>query len=95
MGVTVTTASYSTTIAIVFAGVAPLFYAPLSNLYGRRPVYLLSTAIGTVANAGCATCNSWGPLLLARACVGIGTSVGMGVGASVVADLYFMHQRGL
>lgn len=95
MGVSVTVASYSTTIAIVFAGVAPLIYAPISNFYGRRPVYLISTAIGIAANAGCAASQSWGPLLVARACVGIGTSVGMGVGASVVSDMYFMHQRGL
>ncbi len=95
MGVTVTVASYSTTIAIVFAGVAPLIYAPLSNYYGRRPLYLITTAVGIAANAGCAVSKSWGPLLVARAFVGIGTSVGMGLGASVVSDMYFMHQRGL
>ncbi|GAD96993.1 hypothetical protein BC1G_00314 [Paecilomyces variotii No. 5] len=94
MGVTVTQASYSTTIAIVLAGVAPLIYAPLSNRYGRRPVYLLSTALGVGANAGCAVVSSWGPLLALRALVGIGTSTSMGIGANVVADLYFMHERG-
>ncbi|RLL97715.1 hypothetical protein CFD26_106683 [Aspergillus turcosus] len=78
LGVSVTEASYTTTIAILFAGFTPLIYAPLSNVYGRRPVYL-----------------SWSSLLVARAFVGIGTSVGMGVGASIVADLYFMHERGL
>ena len=76
MGVTVTVASYSTTIAIVFAGVFPLLYSPLANVYGRRPVYLVSTAIGVAANAASAVCKSWGPLLVARAFVGIGTSVG-------------------
>ena len=95
MGVSVTVASYSTTIAIVVAGVAPLIYSPISNLYGRRPVYIITTAIGIAANAGCAVAKSWGPLLVARVCVGIGTSVGMGIGASVVSDMYFMHQRGL
>lgn len=112
MDVTVTVASYSTTIAIVFAGVAPLIYSPIANLYGRRPVYIASTAVGIAANAGCAVCQSWGPLLVARAFVGIGTSVGnvsvlstyshqsltsilgMGIGGSVVADMYFTHQRG-
>lgn len=95
LGVSVTEASYTTTIAILFAGFTPLIYAPLSNVYGRRPVYLVSTAIGTAANAACAVCQSWSYLLVARAFVGIGTSVGMGVGASIVADLYFTHERGL
>ncbi|KAJ5820169.1 hypothetical protein N7474_005760 [Penicillium riverlandense] len=95
LDVSVTEASYTTTVAILFAGFTPLLYAPISNVYGRRPVYLVGTAIGTAANAGCAVCRSWGHLLVARAFVGIGTSVGMGVGASIVADLYFMHERGL
>lgn len=95
MGVTVKQASYSTTIATVSAGVAPLIYAPISNAYGRRLVYLVGTPIGIAANVGCAVCKSWAPFLVARACVGIGSSVGMGIGAAVVADLYFAHQRGL
>lgn len=112
MGVSVTVASYSTTIAIVFAGVTPFIYSPLSNIYGRRPVYIISTVIGIVASAGCAVCTNWATLLVARAFVGIGSSVGryispllysllnnnavsgMGIGASVVADIYFAHQRG-
>ena len=77
MGVSVTVASYSTTIAIVFAGIAPFIYSPAANIYGRRPVYIISTAIGIAANAGSAVCTKWGLLLVARAFVGIGTSVGM------------------
>jgi MFS family permease len=95
MHITVTEASYTTTIAILLAGFTPLLYAPISNAYGRRPVYLVSVAIGTVANACCAVCKSFGTLLLTRAFVGIGTSASMGVGACVVADLYFTHERGL
>ena len=37
---------------------------------------------------------TWGGILAARVFVGIGTSAGMGIGAAVVADLYFMHERG-
>ena len=95
MGVTVKEASYSTTITSVFAGVVPLIYAPISNTYGRRPMYLIATAVGIAANAGCAVCESWTPFLVARACVGIGSSVGMGIGAAVITDLFYVHQRGL
>ena len=76
MGVTITVASYNTTIAIVFAGVFPLLYSPLANVYGRRPVYLVCTAIGIAANTAAGFCHSWAALLAARAFVGIGTSVG-------------------
>jgi MFS family permease len=73
-GISVTEASYSTTIAIVMAGIAPLVYSPISNLYGRRPVYIFSTAIGIAACAGSAVAQTWGTLMVSRIFVGIGTS---------------------
>ena len=94
MHVTITEASYNTTLAIVLAGVAPLIWSPLANVYGRRPVYIFSSIIGIAAGAGCAVATKWGNLLVARVFVGIGTSAGMGIGASVVSDMYFMHERG-
>lgn len=94
MGVTITGASYSTTLAIVSAGVAPLLWSPLSNVYGRRPVYIYSSIIGIVPGAGCAVTTRWQNLLIARVFAGMGTSAGMGIGASVVSDMYFMHERG-
>ena len=71
-----------------------MIWSPLANVYGRRPIYLLVSIIGIVAGAGSAIATKWGPLLVARIFVGIGTSPGMGIGASVVSDLYFMHERG-
>lgn len=94
LNISITTASYNTTLAIVFAGIAPLVWSPLANVYGRRPIYLLISIIGIIAGAGCAIATEWGPLLVARVFVGIGTSPGMGIGASVVSDLYFTHERG-
>ncbi|KAF2092501.1 MFS general substrate transporter [Rhizodiscina lignyota] len=94
MGITITEASYNTTLAIVLAGVAPLFYSPLANIYGRRPVYIFSCIIGIVAGARSAISTHWKNLLVARVFVGVGTSAGMGIGASVVSDMYFMHERG-
>lgn len=94
LDISITSASYNTTLAIVFAGIAPLVWSPLANVYGRRPIYLLVSIIGIIAGAGCAIATEWGPLLVARVFVGIGTSPGMGIGASVVSDLYFTHERG-
>lgn len=86
--------AYSSAIAVAAAGVAPLIYTPLSNLYGRRPVVLLSTPIGIAGHVACAVCHNWPAFLIARACVGIGTSVGMGIGPTIVADLYYARHRG-
>lgn len=94
MHVTVVQASYVTVIAIAFAGVAPLLWAPIANIYGRRPILVLVTAVGVAAHAAAAAAKTWTGILAARAFVGIGTSAGMGIGAAVVADVYFMHERG-
>lgn len=94
MHVTVVEASYQTTIAIVFAGVAPLIWSPIANVYGRRPIFVFVTAIGVAAHAAAGASKSWSGILASRAFVGIGTSAGMGIGAATVADMYFMHERG-
>lgn len=94
MSITITEASYQTTVPIVFAGIFPLLWSPLSNVYGRRPIFIFVSVVGIVAQCASAVASTWGGILAARAFVGIGTSAGMGIGAAVVADLYFMHERG-
>jgi len=92
--ITVVRASYQTTIAIVFAGFFPIIWSPISNIYGRRPIMICVTALGIAAHCAAGAAKSYSGILTARAFVGIGTSAGMGIGAAVVADLFFMHERG-
>lgn len=66
----------------------------MSNIYGRRPIFVFVTAIGVAAHAAAGIAQTWGGILVARVFVGIGTSAGMGIVAAVVADMYFMHKRG-
>ena len=94
LGISVTEASYQTTVPIVFAGVFPLLWSPLSNIYGRRPIFIFVSALGIASQCAAAVASTWSGILTARAFVGIGTSAGMGIGAAVVADMYFMHERG-
>jgi len=88
MHISVVEASYQTTVPIVFAGVAPLIWSPIANVYGRRPIFICVTALGIAAHAASGAASTWSGILAARAFVGIGTSAGMGIGAAVVADLY-------
>ncbi|TKX19743.1 MFS transporter-like protein 147 [Elsinoe australis] len=90
----ITTASYVTNVAILGAGITPLFLSPIANVYGRRPVFLAVTAVGVASHLASAFAPTWGGILVARFFVGVGTSAGMGIGAAVVADLYFLHERG-
>lgn len=41
LGVTVTKASYLTTVYILFSGVTPMFLVPFANVYGRKNLYMV------------------------------------------------------
>ena len=49
-GVTLHKAAYLTSLQIAILGWAPLFWKPIANRYGRRPVWLISTLGSLVFN---------------------------------------------
>nr|KAK5448869.1 hypothetical protein LTR18_001957 [Exophiala xenobiotica] len=87
-------APYQTTTVIIVVGVAPLLWTPLANIYGRRPVYLLSTLIGIVATVGSGVSKSWATLIVGRVFSGVGVGAAMALGAASVNDMFFLHERG-
>lgn len=88
-------ASYELTVYILFAGVGPIFIAPLSNVYGRRPIYLIGNAVAGVMNIIAGNTNSWSSILVTRVFCGIGAGSTVAIGAATICDMYFMHQRGV
>lgn len=85
-------ASYQTTTVIIVVGVAPLFWTPISNVYGRRPVFLVSSFIGIIATLGSGLAKTWGTLILARFFSGVGVGAAMALGAATVNDMFFLHE---
>ena len=86
--ISIVKASYVTTLAIATAGLAPLVWSPVSNVYGRRPIFIFVTALGIASHCASAVADTYGGMLAARAFVGIGTSAGMGIGAAVSSCLH-------
>jgi multidrug resistance protein len=95
LNVTVEEASYSTTLFILFAGVFPLLVTPFSNTYGRRPLYLIFTAISIAGFIGSAASPSWGGLIAGRVISAIGCSIPLGIGTATICDLFAQSERGL
>jgi MFS family permease len=93
--VPVTDGPYQTTTVIVAVGVAPLFWTPLANVYGRRPIYIISMLIGIGATIGSGAAKSWSGLLVARAFSGIGCGSAMAIGVATVNDIFFLHEVSL
>lgn len=72
---------------IAYAG-AQLFYGPLSDRFGRRPVLVSSLAIFVAASALCAVADSIDMLLLGRFCQGAGAAASMAIGRACIRDIY-------
>jgi MFS family permease len=93
--ITTVQASYELTVYIVFAGIGPLFFAPFSNVYGRRPIYLLGNLLAGVTNVIAGHCTTWSGILITRVFNGIGAGSTVAIGAATICDLYYMHERGV
>ena len=92
--ITGTKASYLNTFNILFLGLGNLFWVPISLKIGKRPVLILCLAIFFSSCVWNAEAKSWGSMLGARILQGFGASASEALGPAVVADLYFVHERG-
>lgn len=73
-----------------FAGlmIGQLFYGPLSDRTGRKPMIYAGLALFVAASLGCACAATAGQLTAWRFAQGLGGSVGTVIGIAVVRDLY-------
>jgi MFS family permease len=80
------------TVAIPALGlsVGPLFWSGLSDIYGRRIVFIIGTVIALASTIGAAATDSYGGYMAARFFQGFGvspgSSVGMAVGMSIIIE---------
>lgn len=72
---------------VVFA-VCQLFYGPMSDKYGRRPILILGTFIYFVGSLVCLWANSIEILIAGRVCQAVGGCAGIVLARSVVRDVY-------
>jgi MFS family permease len=81
-----------TTWATGFA-FSPMFLAPLSEINGRRPIFLASGLMFFAAQIGCALTDSYAGMLVARFFVGAGGSTFATIVGGVVSDIYHADRR--
>lgn len=68
--------------------VAPLFYGPASDRYGRKPVVLFACILFIMAGIGCALAQSLPILLMWRVVQGAGAGASMTLALAIVRDLF-------
>lgn len=93
VGVSLQRTSYLTSLQIAILGGAPLFWKPLSQRYGRRPIFLLSLILSCVCNIGCAKSPDYASMAACRALVAFFISPAMAIGSAVVTETFFKRER--
>ena len=66
----------------------PLFFGPISEMYGRRVIMILTFALFTIFTLACAVARTWTELLLFRLLVGIHASSAITVVGGLYADVF-------
>ncbi|MGK5550298.1 MDR family MFS transporter [Actinomadura kijaniata] len=89
-----TTQSWATTGYLVSSTVAMPFYGRLSDIYGRKPLYLASLVIFIVGSVACAFADSMVQLAAFRVVQGLGGAGLLSMPTAIVADLAPARERG-
>ncbi|KAL1856861.1 hypothetical protein Daus18300_010624 [Diaporthe australafricana] len=85
----------SQAVYVIFQGISVSFWSPLSNVFGRRPVFIITFGLYTAASLGLAfSQGNYTALILLRATQSIGGSAVISISYSVVADLITSAERG-
>ncbi|KAL2868717.1 putative MFS transporter [Aspergillus lucknowensis] len=92
-GVALHQVTYLTSLQIAILGGAPLFWKPLSNRYGRRPIFLLSLLCSLVCNVGCAKSPDYASTAACRALQAFFISPASAIGSGVVMETFFKRDR--
>lgn len=84
------------TLSLFLVGfaLAQLFYGPMSDRFGRRPMLLFGLALYVVASIACALATSIAMLIVARVVQAVGACAGPVVCRAVVRDVHGHGPRG-
>ncbi|KAL2163025.1 hypothetical protein VTH06DRAFT_6861 [Thermothelomyces fergusii] len=81
-------------VNVLVLGLGNIFWVPLSNIFGRRLVLVLSTLLLFSVTCCGIRFTSFTSTLIIRIFQGLGSSASETVVPAVVGDLFFVHERG-
>ncbi|KAG6028782.1 hypothetical protein E4U41_000585 [Claviceps citrina] len=86
--------SMSVSIYLLGYVVGPVFIAPLSEVYGSKPVLTASNFFFCMWQIGCALAQSMTTLVVCRFFSGVGGAACLTLGGSIIGELFRPDQRG-
>jgi MFS family permease len=87
--------AYFFTSTALLQGMGNLIWMPLIVKYGRRPVYVGSFTLYTACAIWAGVSRSYASELAARIIMGFAAGSGECVAPLTIADIFFLHERGL
>ncbi|KAH6683864.1 putative MFS transporter [Halenospora varia] len=82
-------------ITILVLGFSNIIWVPFSRAFGRRPMLTAATLVTIASNIWRAKANTYNSFLGACILSGIGAGPGETLGPILIADVMFLHERGL
>ncbi|KAF3388419.1 hypothetical protein F1880_004436 [Penicillium rolfsii] len=81
-------------VNVLMMGAANLWWVPLANIFGRRPIILGNILLLVLSSMWAGLAKSFGSLLAARVVMGIAVAPADTIAPNVIGEIYFTHQRG-
>ncbi|KAI9300120.1 major facilitator superfamily domain-containing protein [Cunninghamella echinulata] len=91
--ITVERVNLTVTAYLILQGLSPSFWGAISDVWGRRPVYIMTITIYCGACIGLALCHHYGVLLFLRMLQAFGSSPLIAVGYATLGDVTEPHNR--
>lgn len=89
-----TVATFLVSVYILGFAFGPLLIAPLSEIYGRRPLYIYGNILFVIFSVGAALANGIGMLMAFRLLMGLAGAVPITIGSGSIADVMPVEKRG-
>ncbi|KAI0042780.1 MFS general substrate transporter, partial [Auriscalpium vulgare] len=93
-GVSQTVVALSVSLMVCGFGVGPLVWSPLSELYGRRPLWIFPFWLYVIFNIPCALAPNIGALLSCRFICGFFASTALTLAGGAISDIWDNNERG-
>ncbi|KAF1982316.1 membrane transporter [Aulographum hederae CBS 113979] len=88
-----TLATFVVSVYVLGFAVGPLFVAPLSEIYGRMPIYQVSNVLFIIFTIACAVSTNMGMLIAFRFLMGCVGSTPLTIGGGTIADIMPTERR--
>lgn len=86
--------AYFFTTTALLQGTGNFFWVPLTNKFGRRPIYITSYAIYLVCAIWLIFEKTYDGFLAGRIILGLGAGAAETIAPISIADVFFLHERG-